>query len=123
MAPTHNTEADHLWPGMPTGAVRSCSTHARMAKRRFKVHAVIQMDERGLSVEDVRMALDNGEDIESRPDEQPYAARLVLGLCRLGALHVAVRDNIDGDEIVVETAYRPDPALWEPDLKTRRKSR
>lgn len=45
-----------------------------MAKLRFKMHAVIQMDERGLSVEDVRMSLDNGEDIESRPDEDPYSA-------------------------------------------------
>jgi len=35
----------------------------------------------------------------------------------------AVRDNIDDDEIIVETAYRSDPALWEPDLKTRRTSR
>jgi Domain of unknown function (DUF4258) len=73
-----------------------------VARLRFKVHAVIQMDERGLSVEDVRIALANGKDIESRPDDQPYPARLVLGLCTLGA---------------------PDPALWEPDLETRRKSR
>jgi Domain of unknown function (DUF4258) len=94
-----------------------------MAKLRFKVHAITQMDERGLSVEDVRMALDNGEDIENRPDDHPYPARLVLGLCKLGALHVAVRDNIEDDEIIVETSYRPDPALWEPDFKSRRKSR
>jgi hypothetical protein len=94
-----------------------------MAKLRFKVHAIIQMDERGLSVEDIRMALDNGEDIETRPDDHPYPARLVLGLCRPGVLHVAVRDNIADDEIIVETAYRPDPALWEPDFKTRRKNR
>jgi Domain of unknown function (DUF4258) len=94
-----------------------------MARLRFKVHAIIQMDERGLGVEDVRMALDNGEDIENRPDDHPYPARLVLGLRRLGVLHVAVRDNIAEDEIIVETAYRPDPALWEPDFKTRRKSR
>ncbi len=94
-----------------------------MAKLRFKVHAVIQMDERGLTVDDVRMALENGEDIESRPDEQPYPARLVLGLCTLGSLHVAVRDNIGADEIIVETAYQPDPVLWEPDFKTRRKNR
>lgn len=91
-----------------------------MARLRFKVHAIIQLEERGLSVEDVRMALDSGEDIESRPDEQPYPARLVLGFCPIGALHVAVRDNIADDETVVETAYQPDPALWEPDLKTRR---
>jgi hypothetical protein len=41
----------------------------------------------------------------------------------VGALHVAVRDNIEDDEIVVETAYLPDPALWEPDFMTRKKRR
>ena len=92
-----------------------------MARLRFRVHAILQMEERGLTVEDVHVALGNGEDIESRPDEQPYPARLILGTCRLGFLHVAVRDNIDDDEIVIETAYQPDPALWEPDLKRRRR--
>lgn len=92
-----------------------------MTSLRFRVHAVIQMEERGLDVKDIRTALDNGDDIESRPDDHPYPARLVLGLCRIGAIHVAVRDNIADDEIIIETAYRPDPALWEPDLKTRRR--
>ena len=49
------------------------------------------------------MALDNGEDIEARPDDHPYPARLVLGYCPAGALHIAVRDNMDGDERIVET--------------------
>lgn len=94
-----------------------------MTRLRFKVHAVIHMEARGLSVDDVRTALLDATDIENRPEEQPYPARLVLGYCKLGALHVAVRDNIEADEIIVETAYQPDPALWESDLKTRRKSR
>jgi len=94
-----------------------------VSKLRFKVHAIIQMEERGLTVEDIRAALGNGEDIEARPAEEPYPARLVLGMCRLGTLHVAVRDNIEDDEIIVETAYQPDPVLWEPGFKTRRKSR
>jgi hypothetical protein len=94
-----------------------------MAKLRFKVHAVVQMEERGLTVDDVRMAIENGDDIESRPNEHPYPARLVLGLCRLGTLHIAVRDNIADDEIIVETAYQPDPALWEPDFKSRKRKR
>lgn len=92
-----------------------------MPRLRFRVHAILQMEERGLTVADIRVVLDNGEDIEARPDDEPYPARLVLGTCRLGFLHVAVRDNIDDDEIVVETAYQPDPVLWEPDLKRRRK--
>ena len=86
----------------------------------FKQHAVIQMEERGLTVEDIRHALESGEDIESRPDDQPYPARLVLGLCQHGALHVAVRDNIADDTIIVETAYRPDRALWEEGYRRRR---
>ena len=92
-----------------------------MARLRFRIHAILQMEERDLTVEDVRTALENGEDIESRPDDDPYPARLVLGLCRVGVLHVAVRDNIEDDEIIVETAYVPDPALWEPGFKKRRR--
>lgn len=94
-----------------------------MSKLRFKVHAIIQMEERRLTVDDIRTALANGDDIETRSSEDPYPARLVLGMCRVGALHIAVRDNIEEDEIIIETAYQPDPVLWEPDFKTRRKSR
>ena len=82
-----------------------------MPRLRFKVHAILQMEERGITVEYIREALDNGDDIESRPDEHPYPARLVLGLCAEGTLHVAVRDNLVDDETIVETAYWPDPPL------------
>ena len=92
-----------------------------MPRLRFRVHAVIQMEERGIGVADIRIALDNGEDIEVRPDEHPYPARLVLGMGPTGALHVAVRDNLAGDETVIETAYWPDPMLWEPGYRVRRR--
>jgi len=92
-----------------------------MTQLRFRVHAVIQMEERGIAVADVRAALDNGEDIEVRPDEHPYPARLVLGMCANGSLHVAVRDNLAADETIVETAYWPDPMLWEPGYRVRRR--
>jgi hypothetical protein len=55
-----------------------------MTKLRFKVHAIIQMDERGLSVADVRMALENGEDIESEltsPLPSSLGARPVQAWC------------------------------------------
>ena len=92
-----------------------------MTQLRFRVHAVIQMEERGIAVADVRAALGNGEDIEVRPDEHPYPARLVLGMCANGSLHVAVRDNLAADETIVETAYWPDPTLWEPGYRVRRR--
>lgn len=52
-----------------------------MSSLRFKVHAIIQMEDRDLDVEDIRTALANGDDIEAAPDDDPYPARLVLGLC------------------------------------------
>ena len=42
-----------------------------LPRLRFRVHAILQIDERGLTVEDIRMALGNGTEIESRPDDQP----------------------------------------------------
>lgn len=94
-----------------------------MSKHRFRVHAIVQMEERGIDVEDIRTALENGEDIESRRDEVPYPARLVLGTAKVGMLHIAVRDNLADDEIIIETAYQPNPLLWEPGFRTRRKKR
>ena len=92
-----------------------------MARLRFRVHAVTQMEERGIDASDVRAALENGEDIEVRPNEHPYPARLVVGLCSKGTLHIAVRDDLAGDEIIVETAYWPDQMLWEPGYRVRRR--
>lgn len=55
--------------------------------------------------------------------EREGAAATANLLALLGALHVAIRDNIEADELIVETAYQPDPELWKPDFKTRRTSR
>ncbi len=93
-----------------------------MTSIRFKVHAIVQMEEREISIEQVRQALDNGEDIETRPRDHPYPGRLVHGYCPAGALHIAVRDNMADDETIVETVYWPDPLLWELGFKTRRRN-
>ncbi len=92
-----------------------------MARLRFRVHAILQMEERGLPWRTFTLPSATARTSNPGPMNQPYPARLILGTCRLGFLHVAVRDNIDDDEIVIETAYQPDPALWEPDLKRRRR--
>ena len=79
------------------------------------------MFERRLSVEEVRLALAGGENIEEYPDDRPYPSRLVLGWCGPRPLHVVVADNATGDELVVITVYEPDAALWSDDLRRRRK--
>ena len=86
----------------------------------FRVHAIQRMFERGISDEDVRQVLETGKTIESYPDDEPYSSRLVLGWSGARSIHLVVADNQDQDEIVVITAYEPDPDRWAPGFSKRR---
>ena len=87
----------------------------------FRIHAVQRMSERGISVRDVRDILSGGETIEGYPDDTLYASRLVLGWCRGRPLHVVAAENAGAQETIVITVYDPDPTLWEPDFRQRRR--
>jgi hypothetical protein len=75
---------------------------------------------RSISVEDVRAVVDSGEIIKEYPDDTPYPSRLLLGWVNVRPLHVVAADNPVEGEMIVITAYEPDPAQWEPDFKRRR---
>jgi len=87
----------------------------------FRVHAITRMFERGVSAEEVRVALESGETIETYPDDLPYPSRLVLGQSRGRPIHVVVADNTERDEAIVVTVYEPDAALWDCDFRRRRR--
>ena len=86
----------------------------------FRVHALRRMARRGISVDEVREALDSGEIIEAYPDDTPYPSRLVLGRAGLRPLHVVVAYDAGGGLTIVITAYEPDPARWGTDFRRRR---
>ena len=48
-------------------------------------------------------------------------AYLVLGRAGTDAFHVVFATDVEGDNVRVVTAYRPDSAEWHDDLKTRRR--
>lgn len=87
----------------------------------FRVHAVQRMSERGITERDVSEVLSAGETIEDYPDDTPYASRLVLGWCRGRPLHVVAAENTEAQETIVITVYDPDPTLWEPGFRQRRR--
>jgi hypothetical protein len=87
----------------------------------FRVHAVQRMAERAITTIEVRHALDTGEVVADYPDDTPYPSRLVLGWRGTRPIHVVAADNHDDRVTVVVTVYEPDPQLWEPGFKTRRK--
>jgi hypothetical protein len=87
----------------------------------FRIHAVQRMSERGISEQNVREILSAGGSIEEYPDDIPYTSRRVLGWCRGRPLHVVAAENAEAHETIVITVYDPDPTLWEPGFRQRRR--
>jgi hypothetical protein len=63
------------------------------------------------------------EPVEAYPDDKYLPSYLVLGRHGSEAFHILFAVDVEGDNVRVVTAYRPDPAEWQPDLKARRRSR
>ncbi len=93
-----------------------------MSRLIFRAHAIRRMFQRRIAVGDVRRVIETGETIEANPDDLPYPSRLVLGQVGGRPVHVVVAEDQLGDESVVVTVYEPDPALWRPGFRRRRKA-
>ena len=86
----------------------------------YQQHAIQRMAQRGIREEDTAEVLENGEIIETYPNDTPYPSRLMLGWSGKRPIHVvAATDTLGGREIVI-TVYEPDPKRWETDFKRRK---
>jgi len=86
----------------------------------YRIHALQRMFKRGISDEDVRHVLATGNTIESFPDDNPFASRLVVGWRGSQPIHVVMADNTAQQESIMITTYEPDPSEWEPGFEKRR---
>jgi Domain of unknown function (DUF4258) len=92
------------------------------ARLTFRVHALRRMFVRGITAAEVRAVIEHGETIERYPRDLPYPSRLLLGSIGGRALHVVIAEDDDDDETIVVTVYEPDPALWHPGFRRRRRT-
>jgi len=88
----------------------------------WTMHAWDRLLEQGLMRRAVVQALATCELIEDYPTTtRTLPDCLVLGLLAGNeAIHAVVAIDEAGDDIVVVTVYRPDPARWSDDFKRRR---
>lgn len=87
----------------------------------FSGHAVRKMFEREISRDTVLGVIADGEIIVDYPDDRPYPSALVLGFPEGRPVHAVIAKDPASGQCTVVTAYRPDPALWQDDFKTRRR--
>jgi hypothetical protein len=76
---------------------------------------------RFVSRETILDAVETFELVEAYPDDKYLPCYLILGRAGSDAFHVLFATDVEGDNVRVVTAYRPDPDEWHDDLKTRRR--
>ena len=89
---------------------------------RFSRHAGHAFIERGIDRASLRQLLAQAEQIEFYPPSgYPYPNFLRLTWQDDQPLHIVVADDVEHNEVIVVTAYIPEPERWERDWRTRRK--
>lgn len=91
----------------------------KLEKIAITKHAKERLEERGIKVDDITHCIDTGEIIRQYEDDKPLPSCLILGETEDNKyIHMVL--GRDDDFIYLITAYYPDPAQWESDLKTRK---
>ena len=82
-------------------------------------HARIRLEERGIHMDDIIVAIGNGEIIKEYAEDKPLPSCLILGISAEGKpLHLVI--SKDEEFIYLITAYFPTSKQWEDDFKTRK---
>jgi Domain of unknown function (DUF4258) len=89
----------------------------------FSRHAIERMFERQVETWEVLDAIENGETIESYPNDTPHPSMLILSHVQGKFVHVLVARDPDSEECIIVTAYVPDATQREPGYRKRRKGK
>ena len=91
-------------------------------KIKWSAHGLMRLQERDISIEDIKFSIRGGEIIESYPKEPPaISSVLIYGNTQDNKLiHIIV--GYDVEQLYFVTAYYPNTDKFENDLKTRRKN-
>jgi len=85
----------------------------------WTTHGLARLQERDISVADVKNCIMNGEIIEEYPTDFPHPSALIFGKnLREKILHVVC--GIDENFLYLITAYEPTTEKFLEDLRTRR---
>ena len=85
----------------------------------WTAHALERLQERDITVGDVKHCIMNGEVIEEYPNDFPHPSALIFG-CALDGKIIHVVCGIDENFLYMITAYVPTTKKFLNDLKTRR---
>jgi len=104
-------------PGDPVLFIQDCLRRKRLL---WTYHVNMRLGGRFIPRESILAAIATFELVEVYPDDKYLPSYLLLGRAGPDAFHVLFAADVEGDNVRVVTAYRPDVAEWQNDFKTRR---
>lgn len=108
---------DRVLPGDPIRFVQDCIRRGHVL---WTYHVNMRLAGRYIPRESILGAVETLELVEAYPDDKYLPSYLILGRVGSDAFHVLFAADVEGDNVRVVTAYRPDAGEWQDDLKTRR---
>ncbi|MBI4878857.1 MAG: DUF4258 domain-containing protein [Planctomycetes bacterium] len=106
-----------LLPSDPVGFIQDCIRRGRVL---WTYHVNMRLAGRFIPREAILGAVETLELVEAYPDDKYHPSYLVLGRAGAETFHVLVAADVQGDNVRIVTAYRPDASEWQGDMKTRR---
>ncbi len=103
-------------PPDPLTFIQRC---VRVSAIFWTYHVSMRLLARGLDRNQIVGAVDTYEVIENYPDDKYLPSYLILGRDTVGALHVLFATDVDGDNVRIVTAYRPNPNEWDSSFRKR----
>jgi hypothetical protein len=83
-------------------------------------HVNMRLAERFIARDAILESVDSYELVEAYPDDKYLPSYLLLAHQGADKFHVLFAADVEGDNVRVVTAYRPDPSEWDDDLENRR---
>ena len=105
-------------PDDPLEFIKACLTARRIY---WTYHVNMRIAGRHITRDEILHAIDSYEVIESYPEDKYLPSYLLLGSSSGTGFHALFAVDVDGNNVRIVTAYRPDSLEWEADLRTRKK--
>ena len=105
---------------LPTDALLLIQRCVRERKVFWTYHVNMRLAGRHISRDELFGATESYEIIESYPEDKYLPSYLVWAASEGGLFHVLFGVDVDGDNVRIVTAYRPNADEWESDLKSRK---
>src|SRR5438093_6348982 len=106
-------------PEDPVAFIKKCLHERRIY---WTYHVNLRLAGRHIMRDEILEKIDGYDIIESYPEDKYFPSYLLLGKARDADFHVLFAVDVEGDNVRIVTAYRPDPDEWEADMRTRRRT-